>query len=307
MEEKEFYIYEHWRPDKDVCFYVGKGKGRRAWRMLGRNNHHVAILRKLAAGGMLVDVRIVFRGLSESEAFHAERQRVSLYGVSALANQTGGGDGVLLPDEATRQKMSESGKARWRNPEFREKMLKAFAEASSRPEVKAARIKARVGQKHSESTKAKMSAAAKGVKRPDLVERMAGASNPFWGKRHSAEVLERIFAKKRGVKFSEETRAKMSEAQKSRRKVENASRPSPEPKTEEKSQPRTPFRHTLGTREQMKVVAKARGVSDACREAQRKALTGRKRAPFSEETLQKMRVAAAERESRKRVQKAVRQ
>ena len=20
-----FYVYEHWRPDKSVCFYVGKG------------------------------------------------------------------------------------------------------------------------------------------------------------------------------------------------------------------------------------------------------------------------------------------
>jgi hypothetical protein len=20
-----FYVYEHWRPDKDICFYVGEG------------------------------------------------------------------------------------------------------------------------------------------------------------------------------------------------------------------------------------------------------------------------------------------
>ena len=25
-----FYVYEHWRPDHDECFYVGKGKGGRA-------------------------------------------------------------------------------------------------------------------------------------------------------------------------------------------------------------------------------------------------------------------------------------
>ena len=25
-----FYVYEHWRPDKDTCFWVGKGKGDRA-------------------------------------------------------------------------------------------------------------------------------------------------------------------------------------------------------------------------------------------------------------------------------------
>jgi len=31
-----YYVYEHWRPDKDICFYVGKGKGSRAnsWKKI---------------------------------------------------------------------------------------------------------------------------------------------------------------------------------------------------------------------------------------------------------------------------------
>ena len=29
-QSANYYVYEHWRPDKDVCFYVGKGKGGRA-------------------------------------------------------------------------------------------------------------------------------------------------------------------------------------------------------------------------------------------------------------------------------------
>jgi hypothetical protein len=34
---KAFYVYEHWRPDVDLPFYVGKGKGGRAWEN-DRNN-----------------------------------------------------------------------------------------------------------------------------------------------------------------------------------------------------------------------------------------------------------------------------
>lgn len=30
-----FYVYEHWRPDKDVCFYVGKGSKGRARTFIG--------------------------------------------------------------------------------------------------------------------------------------------------------------------------------------------------------------------------------------------------------------------------------
>jgi hypothetical protein len=36
MTAKKFYVYEHWRPDKDVCFYVGKGHGRRAYKTAGK-------------------------------------------------------------------------------------------------------------------------------------------------------------------------------------------------------------------------------------------------------------------------------
>lgn len=29
MSIDTFYVYEHWRPDKGECFYVGKGKKHR--------------------------------------------------------------------------------------------------------------------------------------------------------------------------------------------------------------------------------------------------------------------------------------
>ena len=62
-------------------------------------------------------------------------------------------------------------------------------------------------------------------------------------------------------------------------------------------------KHTEESKRKMKAAAKVRGVSEATREANKKALTGRKRAPFSEETIIKMKFAAKEREAQKRANK----
>jgi hypothetical protein len=59
--------------------------------------------------------------------------------------------------------------------------------------------------------------------------------------------------------------------------------------------------HTQETIEKMKEFAKKRGVSQKCREAQKLAVTGKKRAPFTEETILKMRIASKEREAKKRL------
>jgi len=89
-----FYVYEHWRPDTDACFYVGKGNGRRAWRMRGRSRHHRAIQSELIALGMAVDVRIVAQNLTEEAAFTMEQGRIAFYPLADLCNMTEGGEGV---------------------------------------------------------------------------------------------------------------------------------------------------------------------------------------------------------------------
>jgi hypothetical protein len=116
-----FYVYEHWRPDLDICFYVGKGKKNRAWMVRGRNNIlHRKIVDALSAQGMCVEVRMVASGLTEPEAFRLERERVQFWrGINIdLANRTDGGEGhsgfirpkgILLSVE-TKRKMSESRK-----------------------------------------------------------------------------------------------------------------------------------------------------------------------------------------------------
>lgn len=92
----DFYVYEHWRPDIEQCFYVGKGRGRRAYTLAsGRSRPHQYVRLKLLRLGYEIDVRIIKSGLSEAEAFEAERLCISYWRLSGarLVNLTDGGEG----------------------------------------------------------------------------------------------------------------------------------------------------------------------------------------------------------------------
>jgi hypothetical protein len=103
----EFYVYEHWRPDTNTCFYVGKGTNRRAWVMSKRNLHHKAIQSKLIFAGLFVDVRIVISNLTEEAAYLVEKDRIAFYGRENLSNMTDGGEGGMPnPPQEIRQKIS---------------------------------------------------------------------------------------------------------------------------------------------------------------------------------------------------------
>lgn len=91
----DFYVYEHWRPDTNQCFYVGKGIRQRARKMLSRNKFHSAIQGKLKRNGLKVGVRIIRRGLTEDEAFALEMELIANWRAKGieLANVGCGGDG----------------------------------------------------------------------------------------------------------------------------------------------------------------------------------------------------------------------
>jgi hypothetical protein len=129
-----FYVYEHWRLDQDVCFYVGKGKGKRAWDLScrdgtnSRNRWHKFLIQKLHPRGLL-EVRLVFEQLEESHAFQLERERISHWrklGIK-LVNLTDGGEGSsgVIVSEKTRRKLSTASKGRKHTPEARAKISKA--------------------------------------------------------------------------------------------------------------------------------------------------------------------------------------
>ena len=104
---KKFYVYEHWRLDRDECFYVGKGKGGRAYKMRDRNAHHRAIMDKLSREGSGMEVRMVATGLTEDEAFTLEVERIAFWrGIGVdLANRTNGGEGTSGFSAHNRQKV----------------------------------------------------------------------------------------------------------------------------------------------------------------------------------------------------------
>jgi len=90
-----FYVYEHWRTDRDECFYVGKGHGRRAYDMKRRNKYHQAIVSKILRTGFAVEIKIVASNLKESEAYKLEIDRIKFWREAniELANLSSGGEG----------------------------------------------------------------------------------------------------------------------------------------------------------------------------------------------------------------------
>jgi hypothetical protein len=122
MSDKKFYVYEHWRPDRGECFYVGKGCGNRANVMTNRRSaHHLAIQRKLSRLSLCVEVRIVQSGLTNEEANGLEMIRIAFWRNDGadLVNHTDGGDGQhgRKQSEETRRKISISLKGRPKSPE----------------------------------------------------------------------------------------------------------------------------------------------------------------------------------------------
>lgn len=147
-----FCVYEHWRPDLNVCFYVGKGKLRRARSSRERNDRHAKVCRKLAKLGQKPEVRIFANGLSEKEAFAIEIQRIAHWrGIhNHLTNMSHGGDG------STGYRFTEEQKDKIRQ--------KAIGRVLS-DETRAKMVAARTGLVRTAETRAKQSISAKVVQK----------------------------------------------------------------------------------------------------------------------------------------------
>lgn len=94
--ENRFRVYEHWRPDRNEPFYVGRGVRKRPFAMKRRNPHHKAIQIKLARLGLEPEVRVIASDLSLGEANALEVGRIAFWrsqGIN-LTNRTLGGDGT---------------------------------------------------------------------------------------------------------------------------------------------------------------------------------------------------------------------
>lgn len=124
----KFYVYEHWRPDKNICFWVGKGHNNRAWQFK-RNTHYNRIVAKLSRLGMCIEVRMIESGLVEAEALSLEKVRIAFWRArhKHLVNMTDGGQGTvgIVYSDERRAHLAKVQKGKKMSKEAREKIRHA--------------------------------------------------------------------------------------------------------------------------------------------------------------------------------------
>ena len=117
-------MYAHILDNEEVPFYIGKGKGNRAFDQTQRSKFWQ---RKASKG---YRVSLIKENLSESEALDFEKELISKYGrrdkrTGCLVNMTDGGDGLTNPSEHVRKKIGDANRERFKDPNFREKFSRA--------------------------------------------------------------------------------------------------------------------------------------------------------------------------------------
>ena len=196
-ENREFYVYEHIRLDNMTCFYVGKGKGERAYD-LERNDHHDRISNMHGHA-----VLIIKDNLTEEEAFELERDTIEDYvfnlgyGIDIkgyknrennefLTNMTFGGEGSSGHkfSEETKEKQSNSQKERWKNTsnERKEELRNIFSKNVKKYWDNVDKEAKKERSKHVSETRIKN-------------ETAKGKNNPMYGKHHSKETIEKLSKK----------------------------------------------------------------------------------------------------------------
>jgi hypothetical protein len=200
-----YYTYAHTKPDGSI-FYIGKGKGNRAYKTKGRNKFWQNIANKHGH-----NVEILAYWETEQEAFDHEKLLIlSLKDMKIeLANMTDGGEGMSghVASKETRAKMSKKSKGRKHTEEFKQYMSNLMANKAVRS----------TGWHHSEKSIEKMSNSKKGVKfseehKQKLSLAKKGKISPKKGTKTSEEVRKKQSLAKIGKKrkpFTAETIEKM--------------------------------------------------------------------------------------------------
>lgn len=195
----QWCTYLHCRPD-GTPFYVGKGRLSRARQLRrSRNRHHQAVVDKYGEANIGV---FCFPCTSEVEAMEDEKQQIAQLRKEGyvLCNMTDGGEGFTggRHSEEYKRRLSDA----WRGNQNTKGRTPWNKGVSPSPEqVEKQRAKA-TGKKHSEETKAKMSAAHIG-----LNTWSKGRPSPTKGVLHTDETKAKISAKKKGVPWSAARRA----------------------------------------------------------------------------------------------------
>jgi hypothetical protein len=206
-----YYVYTL-RVEGDADpFYVGKGKGRRAYAHFAPSkvkakSHKNHTIRKAWESGKEVLVDFLVKDVSEGDAIRIEAEHIAKYGrafdgsgiLTNLAISDEGGKGFRHSEEA-KAKISEAGLGRRHSEEARKKIADAARRQVRKPV--------------SEETKAKLRAArANQVRKPMTDEQKAKLRAANLGHIVSDEVRKKIAEGLSGRPVSEATRNKISMA-----------------------------------------------------------------------------------------------
>jgi hypothetical protein len=185
-----------------------------------RNPHHKAIQAKVAREGFAIEVRMVATGLTETEAFSLETERIAFWrnaGID-LANMTDGGEGVsgYTFNEEIKKKMSLA-KTGYRPPRW---VIEKAAE-SRRGKKRDRKIVEKIalknkGKKRSEEIILKNSIAIKKFyeNNPEAREYL---SNINKGKKIPEENLNKLIAANKGRPLTQEHKEKIGMANKGKK------------------------------------------------------------------------------------------
>jgi hypothetical protein len=212
----QYYVYEHWRPDTGLPFYVGKGKGGRV-NCTQRNKYYVRVVNKLKRNNLEIEVRKVFSGLDEEMAFALEKSQIAYWRARgiALTNATDGGEGISGYRFSDAQKQHMSKVIKDLPPEvwavIKAAVSKARKNHTPSDETRKLMSISQTGRKHLEETKQKMR--IKALEREAMRRELGLVQQGHLGFKHSAATKQemRLIALARG-EVSAATKEKLRDA-----------------------------------------------------------------------------------------------
>jgi hypothetical protein len=240
---KRVYIYGLYDPETRELRYIGKANNlaKRLWCHIrdakgGQRTHKAAWIRKLLRNDLKPIISEIWQ--TTEEGWQEDERACIAQAIeegTRLTNLTKGGDGILgySHSEETRRKISEYNKGIGRIPPNWKGRKQSPEHITKRVEAR----KANDNYGHSQETKDLISRKntgknlgnthTLGMKHTDewkeeMSRRNSGEDNPFHGRQHSEESKRKISESKKGVKTSDEVRAKLSAAQQARAKRNQA-------------------------------------------------------------------------------------
>lgn len=181
---KQFYVYIHKKPD-GTPVYVGKGHGKRAYKLHGRNPYHQSVLNKYK-GQIIVEIT---NCESEQAAFELEKIYVKQLRDQGyrLANMTDGGEGVcgFKMDKEIQQRVNAINRTKTRSTEFKA-MVSAQWKGAKRGEQSAIHKERNAAAKRGNTFR-------RGAKHtPESIERMRVAQRAVREKKAKEVLIKRL-------------------------------------------------------------------------------------------------------------------